>query len=205
MLRENSLLELRDMATEKGIDLYIEPEEGKQRRPKTKLELAQEMAGPNKLSATFQPHAKKMLAGVVTTHAGLAILNSIMGGEDDDDGELWWSKIPGWEKRNNMIIMDWFGQSGGGIKVPTPYGYNVPGALGTILGEVLMGIRPKEEIAPFIWETSMNAFSPFGGGQELLDMITPTLAKPMVELSRNRDWKGAALYKDRYGDRTLPD
>ena len=38
-----------------------------------------------------------------------------------------------------------------------------------------------------------------------MDIITPTLMKPVVELSRNRDWKGSAIYKDRYGDATIPD
>ena len=154
---------------------------------------------------TFQPYAKQVIGGIIGFHAALAIMNAAMAGEDEDDGELFWNKVPDYEKRSNLIIMDFIGQSGKGLKVPLPYGYNIFAAIGSMIGELQAGTKSMDEAMPYLLETALGALSPVGGGTEFLDMITPTLMKPVVELSRNRDWKGSAIYKDRYGDATIPD
>ena len=154
---------------------------------------------------TFQPYARKVIGNIIVMHAGLAVLNAAIGGVDPDDDELYWDKIPDYEKRSNLIILDFLGGSGKGLKLPLAYGYNVPAAIGSLAGEIMVGSKTIDDAVPYLIETALQAFSPVGGGSELTDMITPTLLKPVFEISRNRDWKGSAIFKDRYGDNTIPD
>ena len=153
----------------------------------------------------FRAGAGRLVTSIVSMHAIIAFMNAAIGGMDPEDDELYWSKIPDYEKRSNMVLANWMGQDGKFIKVPLPYGYNVFAAIGTMMGELYAGTKTPDEAVPFLLETAIGAFSPVGGGTEVVDMITPTIFKPLVELSRNRDWKGSAIYRDRYGDKTIPD
>jgi len=154
---------------------------------------------------SFQPHAKSLVGGIVTLHAAVAIMNAAIGGTDPDDDETYWAKIPDWDKRANLILLNWMGQDGKGIKIPLPYGYNFFAAIGNMFGEVWSGTKTKDEVSPYLFETALQAFSPVGGGTDITDMVTPTVAKPFFEVRNNRDWKGSAIYKNRYGNDSIPD
>ena len=154
---------------------------------------------------SFQPYAKQLIGSIITLHAAVAVMNAAIGGEDPEDDEKYWAKIPDWDKRANLILMNWMGQDGKAIKVPLPYGYNFFAAIGNMFGEVWSGTKRGEDVAPYLFETGLQAFSPVGGGTDFTDMITPTVVKPLFEIRNNRDWKGSAIYKDRYGDETIPD
>ena len=154
---------------------------------------------------SFQPYAKQLIGSIITLHAAIAVMNAAIGGEDPEDDEKYWAKIPDWDKRANLILMNWMGQDGKAIKVPLPYGYNFFAAIGNMFGEVWSGTKRGEDVAPYLFETGLQAFSPVGGGTDITDMVTPTVAKPLFEIRNNRDWKGSAIYKDRYGDETIPD
>ena len=154
---------------------------------------------------SFQPYAKGLVGSIVTLHAALAFMNAVLGGTDPDDDEEYWSKIPDYEKRSNLILLNWMGQDGKGLKVPLPYGYNFFAAIGNVLGELYAGTKTKDDAMPYMFETALQAFSPVGGGTDITDMVTPTVAKPFFEVRNNRDWKGSSIYKERYGDDTIPD
>ena len=160
--------------------------------------------GDNPLKRKMRPQAIKVLSQLTLGHMILGLLNQWVGGEDEEDGESYWDKVADYEKKVNTIIM-LPGTNGKGIKIPQSYGYNVFPALGYMASDLITGSKTMSEIAPFMWSTTLDAFSPFGGAQELTDIIVPSAAKPLVEHARNRDWKGSPIYKDRYGDMTIPD
>lgn len=148
---------------------------------------------------------KTMMAGV-SAGASIAILNSLVGGVDPDDEEPYWDKVPDWEKKNNLILMDPSGGSGFGAKIPLPYGYNLLYSIGSIFGEVGIGGKSIGDVPGYLFSVAMNSFNPMGGAVSgIEDVITPSAAKPVFELARNKDWKGSAIYKNRYGDATIPD
>ena len=154
----------------------------------------------------MRDNAWKTIGAGVAAGASIAIMNSMLGGVDPDDDEPYWDKVPDWEKKNNMILMDPTGGSGYGVKVPLPYGYNFLYSIGSVVGEVGVGSKTIGDVPGYLFSVVMNAFNPLGGSvTDMMDVITPSAFKPQLELSRNRDWKGSAIYKNRYGDPTIPD
>ena len=71
--------------------------------------------------------AQKMAAGLTVFSAMLAQVGRALS-DEDEDGTLYWDKIPDYVKERNMIIMV---DGKNYIKVPLPYGYNMFANLGT--------------------------------------------------------------------------
>ena len=168
------------------------------------MEALSESKSGNALDRKLRPQAAKLLTQMTLGHMLLGIFNQWAGGDDEEDGETYWDKIADYEKKTNTILMV-PGTSGKSIKIPQAYGYNVFPAFGYMMADIITGAKTPKEIAPFMWSTTLDAFSPFGGAQEIRDIVTPTAMKPIIEQSRNRDWKGSPIYKQRYGDMTIPD
>ena len=168
------------------------------------LEALSESKSGNALDRKLRPQAIKLLSQLTIGHFVLGLMNQWAGGEDEEDGESYWDKVADYEKKMNTIIM-LPGMKGKAIKIPQAYGYNIFPAFGYAMSDLVTGAKTPKEITPMMWSTVLDAFSPFGGAQEISDIVTPTAMKPIVEHARNRDWKGSPIYKGRYGDMTIPD
>jgi len=130
----------------------------------------------------------------------LAEMARVMGGEDDD-GENHYDKIPDWVKEHNLILMKPDG-SGGYFKIPLPYGYNVMNVLGVSLNKAYHTARDDgaaelrnqaPEQAVRIVMASLNAFNPIGGDGGLLQMASPTILDPFVQIAANENFYGAPI------------
>ena len=83
--------------------------------------------------------------------------------DEDEDGTLFYNKIPDYVKERNMIIMRPDGKNF--WKVPMPYGYNVFANIGTTSVEVASGDKPALEGLAFMAMSMVNAFNPVSFGQ----------------------------------------
>ena len=147
---------------------------------------------------------QKLAIALTTFSAVMTLLNQAMS-DDDEDGESFYSKIPDFEKERNLIMMnpmngkDYF-------KIPLPYGYNVFHNFGTVAAEVARGDREVGDGIGFLVSAMVGAFSPvsFGGGDntsavdQVVNAFTPTIAKPIVDLSRNEDYFGGQIYNENF-------
>jgi hypothetical protein len=143
------------------------------------------------------------LAMIMTTFgATLTALNQVLSA-DDEDGESFYSKIPDYEKERNLIFMD----PTNGIdhyKLPLPYGYNIFHNLGTILTEVSTGERKVGDGIGFLMSATISSFVPvsFGGSEDpskrIVSSISPTIAKPFVNLAINEDFFGSEIYNENF-------
>jgi hypothetical protein len=121
-----------------------------------------------------------------------------VGGEDED-GIPFYDKIPDYEKERFLIIMYGNGKYG---KIPLPYGINIFFNLGTSVSELAMGISKPSEVASYMMNSVVQSFSPisisssenFGYG--LLKTLSPTVLKPITELSINEDYFGNRIFKE---------
>jgi hypothetical protein len=141
--------------------------------------------------------AQKMAAGMVVFNAMLSAINLGLS-DEDEDGELFYNKIPDYIKERNMIIMMPFGEGAGRDywKIPLPYGYNVFANLGTVMTEVSAGEREVDSSLWFLANSMMSSFSPISGGQSkdlstyAVKSITPSAIKPLVEMAVNETYFG---------------
>ncbi len=145
------------------------------------------------LLAAKSRRVQKILAGAVVTGALLEFLNA-MASDDDDDGEKFYDKISHFDKSKNIILM-LPGAEGKHIKIPLPYGYNVFFAAGRAMAEVARGKNALESAATLA-VTTLESFNPIGGAGNILSVISPTLADPIVDLFRNRDFADRPIMPD---------
>ena len=84
--------------------------------------------------------------------------------DEDEDGTLFYNKIPDYVKERNMIIMRPDGENY--WKIPMPYGYNIFANIGTTSVEVASGDKEALEGLAFMAMSVVNAFSPIASGRQ---------------------------------------
>jgi len=147
--------------------------------------------------------AQKMATGLTIFNGMLTMIGMAMSDEDEDD-ELYWTKIPDYVKERNMIIMRPDGKNY--WKIPMPYGYNVFANMGTAAVEGAAGTREFGSAAMFVASSFINSFSPmsFGESKDLstkaLKSVIPTSFKPMVDIATNETYFGSPVYSKRWDD-----
>jgi hypothetical protein len=147
------------------------------------------------LSVGRSPAVRKMVYGIIAAGFGIDLLNRIWGGEDKD-GIPYYDKIPDTVKNRNFVFMT--GKQGRYIKIPLFYGYNVAYTAGRSLAAAL----PKEvggggaspwKAGSNVALTTVDNFNPLGGSSSLLATLIPTAAKPLYEVTVNRDFADRAI------------
>ena len=128
--------------------------------------------------------AQKAALGMVIMNALLTMLNRAAS-DEDEDGTLFYNKIPDYVKERNMIIMRPDGKNY--WKIPMPYGYNIFANIGTTSVEVASGDKQALEGLAFMAMSIVNAFSPISFGQaenlgtQVAKTSIPTAFKPFFE------------------------
>lgn len=144
---------------------------------------------------------RRVLYGAIAAGALLEVLNMMLTGTDDD-GETYYEKISDFDKSRNLIVMIPGGE-GRHIKIPLPYGYNAFFAMGRAPVEMARG-RKWTESAAALASTIVDSFNPIGGTNSLLNFLAPTIADPIVDLQRNRDYADRPIMpeQNQYGPQT---
>ena len=143
-------------------------------------------------------NAQKIASGLVVFNGMLTIIARAMSGEDED-GVLFYDKIPDYVKERNMIIMI---DEQNYIKIPMPYGFNIFANLGSAAVDVAEGGKEIDEAMLFLGNSFMGAFSPvsFGQSKDLFTSVgkgaTPTVLRPLVEIMTNETYFGGPVYAE---------
>jgi hypothetical protein len=127
------------------------------------------------------------------------ILRALMGEE--------YEKIPDWVKDRNLIVPT--GLSGEVLgfdlpnyfTVPMPYGYSWFMTMGQNASESAYKMQDPsyglggaaQWMALRSVDGLMNNFAPTGASNDMLTLVAPTLADPVLELSMNKDWTGRPI------------
>lgn len=144
-------------------------------------------------TALKHPRVAKMMGAVVLTAWGLAELNRMLAG-DDDDGENKWDKVSDYTKSTNLIFMR---DDGTAFKIKMPYGYNAFVALGYTMSDLYHYASGDGGKAPATAATNMvkallNAFNPMGD-DSFLQMLSPTVLDPFVQVATNENFMGTKI------------
>ena len=134
--------------------------------------------------------ARAIVTGIIAT----SFLNAMLNELNDDEDEL--ELLTDSDRDRKMV---WKLSDGGSITIPLPYGYNVFWALGQ---NMYRYVSEKTNASQFMAATisSVNgAFNPFSSaidddaGAALIQSITPTAVKPIVEIGMNKNWNAAPI------------
>ena len=127
--------------------------------------------------------AKMLAGGIMGSAVGLNYYNESVNKEAYD-------LLPDFEKDTNYIFMR---DDGTYSKIKVPYGYNIFKVMGDLTAEVANGKIEKKEIPGRMLGAMVNAFSPIGSAPTFTQAITPTLAKPIVEIETNKNFFGGNI------------
>lgn len=147
--------------------------------------------------------AQKMAAGLTIFNGMLTMIGMAMS-DEDEDGELFWTKIPDYVKERNIVIMRPDGKNY--FKIPMPYGFNVFANMGTAAVEGAAGTRDFASGSMFVASSFINSFSPISFGQskdlstKALKSIIPTPIKPIVDIATNETYFGSPVYSKRWDE-----
>lgn len=144
--------------------------------------------------------AQRLAIGLSLASAMLALINMGLS-DEDEDGELFYNKIPDYEKERNLIFM-YDGKNY--IKVPLPYGYNLFSNFGTALAETTTGNRDAIDAMWFMSNSMFSSFSPISFGQSenlakyTAKALSPTAFKPLIEIAVNETYFGSKVHQEQF-------
>lgn len=144
--------------------------------------------------------AQKLAVGMAVGSYAIAMFNRMMS-DEDDDGELFYDKIPGHVKERNLIIM-----TGGKdyVRIPLPYGYNVFSNIGTHAESVMSGKSSLTEAGKDMTLAILGSFSPIGFQDSedtsnlVMKNLTPTLLGSVTQVAVNEDFAGRVIFKENF-------
>tara|TARA_R110002020_G_scaffold288669_2_gene504139 strand:- start:7889 stop:14128 length:6240 start_codon:yes stop_codon:yes gene_type:complete len=125
---------------------------------------------------------KQIIAGLVASGFIQSFLNRLV---DDEE----WEQYSDYDKDNYWLFLMPNGKS---MSVKLPYGYNVFKATGGLLEEMMFGDLSFPDAGKRFLNTLDNGFNPFGGGS-LLQVATPTVGDPFVQIYQNKNFFGGPI------------
>lgn len=142
------------------------------------------------------------LGGIFATGLALEVLNSLLAGDDDDDGKNDYDEIPDFIKERHMVIM--LGKGNGYLKIPLPYGYSLPYLAGQQAMAVIRGAQKPLKAAEMVALSLLDSFNPLGMASSFWQVVSPTLLDPGVQMLENKAWYGGPIYPQKF-DKNKPD
>ena len=156
------------------------------------------LAGSARMVETISTSPRgRAFAGSIVLAGFFQRLASRYLSDEDENGIKEVDKVPAYQLSTNMVqaipnVPNW-------IKMPLAYGANVFWYLGTQMADMLpkeyggMGKSPLKATGEFV-KAAMNAFNPIGGGAEIVNSLTPSVAQPFVDISINKNFAGQPIY-----------
>lgn len=142
----------------------------------------------------------------------MATISRMLGGQNQQTGRDAYDEVPDFERRNNFIFMvpesmresvqkipgigHFLGDGGRWLKFVMPYGYNVFFSAGTSLEKYMHNSMTGVHAVSDIVGSAMDTYNPVGGAGSLLQMMMPSVLRPVVDLQTNRNFAGTPLHPD---------
>jgi hypothetical protein len=148
------------------------------------------------------PKVQKAVGLMTLSAAMLDMVNRGMSGEDED-GVLWYDKIPPYKKERSIIIMTGTGPDDY-VSIPLPYGFGAFWSVGTAMSAVANEAMSVDEALGFTARSVITNFSPVqlseGDNPDVnaLRTITPTVLTPLLDRATNQTYYGGKVYREQF-------
>jgi len=158
-------------------------------------------------AAAKSSKVRKVWAGLVIYGIMQDQINSLLSGDEDEDGISDYDELPRYVLEHNLILPT-FGLAGDKfIQIPLSYGLNLATNFGRALSRTARGEYTSGEASRTIFGTAFESISPFGGFDNIYNLTAPTVLDPFVSLAINEDYKGDPIFKESptFASRPTPD
>ena len=158
-------------------------------------------------AAAKSKKVRKVWAGLVVYGIMQDQINSLLSGDEDEDGIKDYDELPRYVLEHNLILPT-FGLAGDKfVMIPLSYGLNLGVNFGRSLSRAARGEYTSGEASRSIFGTAFESISPFGGFDNIYNLTAPTVLDPFVSLAINEDYKGDPIYKESptFSSRPTPD
>lgn len=140
---------------------------------------------------------KGVFGGTMGAGFLLSMFNYLIGG-NDKDGVPFFDKIPEWDKRLNIIILNPFDLDKKGrpqpIKIPMPYNWALPLAMGYGFGNMAFGSLGVGKSINLMTHAAIESLTPFGAEHDKAVLLAPELARPFLHVSLNEKFSGSPIH-----------
>ena len=161
------------------------------------------------IQAAQSKAVRKAMMAVFGMQVAVEMMNRLLGDDDDDDQSVY-SKIPDYVRNNNWVFLlpDFGGDTDAArrlyIKIPLPYGYNVINVAAQVTGAAasqLLGNRDADGLDAGVGFTRIlgaliHGFNPLGSDGSLAQFVAPTFLDPIVQSNANENFSGAPIQPD---------
>lgn len=136
--------------------------------------------------------ARVALAGIVATGFLMDQLNSILSGDEDEDGYLDYDNMNEYKLAHSFVIPTGDGEF---VTIPLAYGLNIFYNFGRSTSAMLRGKYTVGEAVGSSLGTLVSTMNPFGGNSPWT-FVAPTVLDPAVELLTNKNFMDGPIYKE---------
>ena len=115
-------------------------------------------------------------------------------GTDDETGQPIWDEVSEFDKERNWIIPV---STTNYIKIPLPQGLHILPNVGRMLSELVRtgGKKNALESAARVVLMTADTLSPLGSSGSWLQMVFPSVLRPLVQMKENKSFTGSVLYR----------
>ncbi len=115
-------------------------------------------------------------------------------GTDDETGQPIWDEVSEFDKERNWIIPV---STTNYIKIPLPQGLHILPNVGRMLSELVRtgGKKNALESAARVVLMTADTLSPLGSSGSWLQMVFPSVFRPLVQMNENKSFTGSVLYR----------
>jgi len=137
-------------------------------------------------------------ARIIAGGLALGVMQALLLASADDDDE---KAIPEYIKRTSYVIP----LKGSYIAIPMPLGLHVIPNIGRTLTDIVIAAASGEQgdipgkVAQML-ATVVDTVNPMGGTDNIVQMMLPTVADPIAQLSTNKGFSGTPIYRERSHD-----
>jgi len=147
-------------------------------------------------AAVKSKRVRKVWAGLVVYGLMQDAFNSMLSGDEDEDGIKDYDELPRYILEHNFVLPTFGLADDKFITIPLAYGMNIAVNLGRAMSRAARGEYTPGEASRTIFGTAFESLSPFGGFDNFYNLAAPTVLDPFVSVAINEDYKGDPIFKE---------
>ena len=147
-------------------------------------------------AAVKSKRVRKVWAGLVVYGLMQDAFNSMLSGDEDEDGIKDYDELPRYILEHNFVLPTFGLAEDKFITIPLAYGMNIAVNLGRAMSRAARGEYTPGEASRTIFGTAFESLSPFGGFDNFYNLAAPTVLDPFVSVAINEDYKGDPIFKE---------
>ena len=152
---------------------------------------------------------RRVVGGWIALGFVLDQMNSLLSGDEDDDGRSDYDEVDLWNKEHNFILMmpeglgfkitnkNGSNPSGHYLKMPLAWLFNGFFNMGRVFSSQMRGGDTLANNTNSLVFGMIDALNPLGGTGSLLNFAFPTIADPFIDLGTNKDFTRKSIRPER--------